>query len=146
MRTHAAAALLLSVLLLVAGCGGGLSKKELVAKADAICTRVNKQVAKEPDPKTTKDLERLAKRTVEISDPALDDMDALKPPSDLESDFKKFVAILRKQRDLTKEIGAAAGKGDTAAIQKVGAKAQKAQDEYRRLTGKIGFKECGGGV
>ena len=24
--------------------------------------------------------------------------------------------------------------------------ARKAQDEYRRLTGKIGFKECGGGV
>ncbi len=50
------------------------------------------------------------------------------------------------QRDLTKEIGEAAGKDDTAAIQKIGAKAQKAQDEYRRLTGKIGFKECGGGV
>jgi hypothetical protein len=146
MRTRAAVAVLLPVLLLVAGCGGGLSKKELVTKADAICTRVNKQVAKEPDPKTTKDLERLAKRTVEISDPALDDMADLKPPSELESDFKKFVAILRKQRDLTKQIGEAAGKDDTAAIQKVGAKAQKAQDEYRRLTGKIGFKECGGGV
>ncbi len=146
MRTHAAAAALLPVVLLVAGCGDELSQKELVAKADAICTRVNKQVAKLPDPKTTKDLEGLAERTVKISDPALDDMADLKPPSKLEDEFKKFVAILRKQRDLTKEIGEAAGKDDTAAIQKVGAKAQKAQDEYRRLTGKIGFKECGGGV
>ncbi|MEO8690139.1 MAG: hypothetical protein ABI611_18225 [Solirubrobacteraceae bacterium] len=146
MRAHAAVAVSLLALPLVAGCGGGLSKQQLVAKADAICTRVNKQVAKEPDPKTTKDLERLAKRTVEISDPALKDMEALKPPSNLESDFKKFVAVLKKQRDLTKKIGAAAGKGDTAQVQKIGAQANKAQDEYHRLTGRIGFKECGGGV
>jgi hypothetical protein len=144
MRTHAAAALLL--LLLVAACGGGLSKQELVAKGDAICKRINTRMAKEPDPKTTKDLKRLADRTVELSDPAIDDMEKLDPPSELEADFKKFVASLKKQRDLTKKIGDAAGKDDTAKIQEVGAQAQKAQDEYRRLTGKIGFKECGGGV
>ena len=143
MRTHAAAALLL---LLVVGCGGGLSKQELVAKGDAICKRINTQMAKEPDPKTTEDLQRLANRTVELSDPAIDDMEALEPPSDLEADFKKFVASLKRQRDLTKQIGDAAGNDDTAKVQEIGADAQKAQDEYRRLTGKIGFKECGGGV
>ena len=144
MRMHAAAALLL--LVVVAGCGGGLSKSELVAKGDAICKRINTRMAKEPDPKTTADLQRLAKRTVELSDPAIDDMEALEPPSDLEDDFKKFVASLKRQRDLTKEIGDAAGNDDTAKVQDIGTKAQKAQDEYRRLTGKIGFKQCGGGV
>jgi hypothetical protein len=144
MRMHAAAALVLT--LLVAGCGGGLSKSDLVAKGDAICTRVNKQIAKEPDPKTTKDLAALAKRTVAISDPAIKDMEDLDPPGELESDFKKFVASLKRQRDLTKQIGDAAAKDDTAAVQKVSAKANTAQDEYRRLTGKIGFKQCGGGV
>ena len=143
MRAHAAAALLP---LLIAACGGGLSKGELVAKGDAICARINKQIAKEPDPKTARDLERLANRTVELSDPAIKDMEALEPPSELESDFDKFVASLKRQRDLTKKIGAAAAGGDTAEVQKIGAQAQKAQDEYRRLTGKIGFKECGGGV
>ena len=144
MRMHAAAPLLL--LLLVTACGGGLSKSELVAKGDAICKRVNTRMAKEPDPKTTADLQRLAKRTVELSDPAIDDMEALEPPSELEDDFKKFVASLKRQRDLTKELGDAAGKDDTAKIQEIGTKAQKQQDEYRRLTGRIGFKECGGGV
>jgi hypothetical protein len=143
MRWHAAVAVLL---LLVTGCGGGLSKSELVAKGDAICKRINTRMAKEPDPKTTQDLQRLANRTVELSDPAIADMGKLEPPSHLESDFKKFVASLKRQRDLTKQIGAAAGKDDTAKIQEIGAEAQKAQDEYRRLTGKIGFKECGGGV
>jgi hypothetical protein len=143
MRRHAAAALLL---LLVAGCSGGLSKDELVAKGDAICKRVNTRMAKEPDPKSAADLERLAKRTVEISNPAIDDMEALKPPDELASDFKKFVASLKRQRDLTKQIGEAAAAGDTAKIQKVGVAAQKAQQEYRRLTGKIGFNQCGGGV
>ena len=144
MRTHAAAGL--SLLVLVAACGGGLSKQELVAKGDAICKRVNTQMAKEPDPKSAADLQRLAKRTVELSDPAIDDMEALEPPSDLEDDFKKFVASLKRQRALTKKIGDAAGKGDTAEVQELGGRAQKAQDEYRRLTGKIGFKHCGGGV
>ena len=143
MRKHAAVAVLL---LLVAGCGGGLSRDELVAKGDAICKRVNTRMAKEPDPQSAADLERLAKRTVQISDPAIADMKALDPPGALESDFKKFVASLKKQRDLTKKIGDAAGKDDTAKVQEVGTRAQKAQDEYRRLTGEIGFKECGGGV
>ncbi len=142
MRKHAAAAVLL---LLVPGCGG-LSKDELVAKGDVICKRVNTRMAKEPDPQSAGDLERLAKRTVAISDPAIDDMEALEPPSELEADFKKFVASLKRQRDLTKQIGDAAAAGDTAKIQKVGVDAQKAEQEYRRLTGKIGFKECGGGV
>ena len=144
MRTHAAVVLLL---LLVTGCGGGgLSKEELVAKGDAICKRVNTRMAKEPDPKTAADLERLAKRTVEISDPAIKDMEKLEPPSELESDFENFLASLKRQRNLTKKIGEAAAEGDTAKVQQIGADAQSAQEEYRRLTGKIGFKQCGGGV
>ena len=142
MRWHAAVPLLL---LLVAGCGGGLSKSELVAKGDAICDRVNKQIAKVPDPQTSKDLARLADRTVQISDPAIKDMEALDPPSDLKDDFGKFVASLKRQRDLTKKIGAAATAGDTAKIQKIGVDARKAETEYHRLTDKIGFKQCGGG-
>src|SRR5215207_2936463 len=84
MRTRAAVALLVPAF--VAGCGGGLSKSELVAKGDAICARVNKQIAKEPDPKTAADLERLARRTAQISGPAIDDMEALEPPGELEDD------------------------------------------------------------
>jgi hypothetical protein len=143
MSARAAAALLL---LLVAGCGGdSLTKGEVVAKGDAICSRVNKAIAKEPEPKSTADLERLAKRTVQISGPAIDDMEALEPPSELEADFDRFVASLKRQRDLTREIGAAAGAGDTAKVQQIGADAEKAQAEYARLTEKIGFKQCGGG-
>ena len=143
MRAHAAVALLL--LLSVAGCGGGLSKGELVAEGDKICKRVNEQIAKEPEPKDAAGLEQLAQKTVEISDPAIEDMEALEPPDDLKADFDKFVASLKQQRDLTKKIGEAAGSGDTAEIQELGADAQKAQDEYQRLSDKIGFKECGGG-
>ena len=143
MRAHAAVAALL--IMPLAACGGGLSKSELVAKGDAICKRVNTAVAKEPDPKSAADLEKLAQKTVEISDPAIEDMDALEPPSELEEDFDKFVASLREQRDLTEQIGKAAGDGDTAKIQEIGTKAQKAQAEYQELADKIGFKECGGG-
>jgi hypothetical protein len=142
MRARAAVALLVVPL---AACGGGLSKSELVAKGDAICKRVNTRMAKEPAPKTTADLEGLAKKTVEISDPAIKDMEALEPPDELADDFGKFVASLKKQRDLTKQIGDAAADGDTAKIQQVGTEAEKAQTEYRRLSDKIGFKECGGG-
>ena len=141
MRAHAAVALLIVPL---AACGGGLSKSELVAKGDAICKRVNARIAKQPDPQSAADLKRLAQRTIKVYDPAIDDMKALDPPSELESDFKKFVASLRRLRDLTKRIGDAAGEGDTAKIKHVSTDAQKVQQEYRRLTGKIGFKECGG--
>ena len=144
MRARAAVALL--VLMPLAGCGGGLSEDELVSKGDAICKRVNTAVAKEPDPQTAEDLKALADKTVQISDPAIEDMQELEPPGELEKDFDAFVASLKKQRDLTKQIGDAAAAGDTAKIQQVGADAQKAQVEYRRLASKIGFKECGGGT
>jgi hypothetical protein len=142
MRAHAAAAL--SLLVLVA-CGGGLSEGELVAEGDKICKRVNDQIAKEPEPTTAEDLKRLAEKTVEISDPAIEDMEALEPPGELEADFEKFVASLKRQRDLTEQIGEAAGAGDTAKIQELGQQAGRAQTEYRELSQKIGFKECGGG-
>ena len=143
MRVPAAVALLL---LLLAGCGGdGLSKQELVAEGDKICSRINKQIAKEPDPKSAADLERLAERTVELSDPAIKDMEALEPPDELEKDFAAFVKSLKEQRDLTKQIGEAAGAGDNEKIQKIGTDAQKAQAGYQKLADKIGFKECGGG-
>jgi hypothetical protein len=143
MRARASVALLL--LVPVAGCGGGLSEGELVAEGDKICKRVNEQIAKEPEPKDAAGLERLAKKTVELSDPAIEDMEALEPPDELEADFEKFVASLKEQRDITEQIGAAAAAGDTAKIQELGSQAQEAQTEYRQLSDKIGFKECGGG-
>jgi hypothetical protein len=143
MRARAAVAALL--ILPLAACGGGLSKAELVKKGDAICKRVNDQVAKQQEPTNADDLAKLAKETVKISDPAIDDMDALEPPDELEKDFDKFVASLKQQRDLTKQIGDAAAKGDTVKIQQIANEAQKAQAEYRKLSDKIGFKECGGG-
>jgi outer membrane murein-binding lipoprotein Lpp len=142
MRAPAAIVLLVVVL---AGCGGGLSRNELVAKGDAICKRVNAQIAKEPTPKDAAGLKRLADKTVAISDPAIKDMEALQAPDELKQDFAKFVASLKQQRDLTRQIGTAAGQGDTAKIQQIGTSAQKVQAEYRRLSDKIGFKRCGGG-
>ena len=53
-------------------------------------------------------------------------------------------ASLKKQRDLTTQIGDAAGKGDTVKIQQIANEAQQAQAEYQKLADKIGFKECGG--
>jgi hypothetical protein len=143
MRAHAAVAL---VVVPLAACGGGLSKSELIAKGDAICKRVNDRIAKEPEPKSIADLQRLAAKTVAVSNPAIKQMDALEPPDELKADFDKFVASLKQQRDLTKQIGDAAAKGDTAKIQEIGTEAGKAQAEYRKLSTKIGFKECGGGT
>ena len=127
MRSHAAVAAL--VVLPLAACGGGLSRAELVKQGDAICKRVN---------------DKVAKQTVKLSDPAIDDMEALEPPDDLEKTFDAFVASLKQQRDLTKQIGDAAGKGDTVKIQQIANEAQKAQAKYQQLADKIGFKECGG--
>ena len=142
MRAHAAVAALL--VLPLTACGGGLSQAELVNQGDAICKRVNDKVAKQQEPTNAADLAALAKQTVKLSDPAIDDMEALEPPDELEKEFDAFVASLKKQRDLTKQIGDAAGKGDTVKIQQIATEAQKAQAEYRKLSDKIGFKECGG--
>src|SRR3954451_15721953 len=142
MRARAAVALLVVPL---AACGRGLSKRELVAKGDTICKRVNTQIAKEPAPKDAAGLKRLADKTLALSGPAIKDMEALQPPDELRKDFDAFVARLKEQRELTRQVGEAAGQGDAQKIQQIGTDAQKTQAEYRRLSDKIVFKECGGG-
>ena len=42
--------------------------------------------------------------------------------------------------------GGGLSKAEIVSVEEIGTQAQKAQHEYRRLTGKIGFTECGGGV
>jgi hypothetical protein len=143
MRAHAAVAAL--HVLPLAACGGGLSKAQLVKQGDAICKRVNAKVAKQKEPTTAADLAALARQTVKLSDPAIGDMEALEPPDELKQTFDAFVASLKQQRDLTKQIGDAAGKGDTVKIEQIANRAQKAQTDYKKLADKIGFKECGGG-
>ena len=98
MRVHAAAGL--SLLVFVEACGGGLSKSQLDAKGDAICKRINTRMAKEPDPSTTADLQRLAKRTVELSDPAIDEMEALWAPIADHDEWTAFNTALTEIADM----------------------------------------------
>jgi hypothetical protein len=143
MRMPVAAPL---ALVLLPGCGGDqLSRDELIARGDAVCDRVNRAIAREPEPRTTRELERLARRTVTLSDPAIADLEELEPPDELAGSYEEFIASLKRQRNLAAEVGKAARDGDVGQVQELTASAGRLQEEYRRLTRRIGFKECGGG-
>jgi hypothetical protein len=158
-----AACISIALAAVAAGCGGGgdssssdqpLTKSELIAKADGICSQANKGVPTPPsdlanfNPTTaTEDqlkefgdyLDKVAKhfRT------ELDDLQNLKPPADLADDYDKAMANLEESLNELDEAAEAAKKGDRNELLSKLAESDKHSTEANKLAKKIGLKVCG---
>ena len=84
MRSFAASALL--VALLVAGCGGGggdgLSRADYAKQADKICSTYNAKLNALPQPKNQTELTGFVDKAVPLVSDASDRLSELKPPQD----------------------------------------------------------------
>ena len=84
MRSFAASALL--VALLVAGCGGGgggrLSRTDYAKQADKICSTYNAKLNALPQPKSQAELSAFVGKAVPLVSDASDRLAELKPPQD----------------------------------------------------------------
>jgi hypothetical protein len=96
--------------LLLAGCGG-LSKEELVAKANAICQKAESDFDKVKQPSSLSDPDAASKyfdQLVPIAEKQLTDLRALEPPDEIKADYDAFVAANDKFVKQLKELVAAA--------------------------------------
>lgn len=149
--------------LAVAGCGGGgsssttgvsgasgasgsapLTKKELVMQANAICKDVNTKVEALPAQaglSTSAAVSEIAK-LVAIGQAELDKQEALTPPSDQRSDWKKFLVVqVQRQALLQKELDAARA-GDKGQLIAVVKQMEATGRPYLALTTSLGLTEC----
>jgi hypothetical protein len=138
--------LLLALALLAAGCGGGgsrLSKQELVAKADAICTDYNAKFNALGQPNSMDELKSFADKALPIAKEGREKLGELKPPKVIEDTYNEWLAEGDKAVDAIERLRDAAEKNDTAAVRKIGEEANRENQHSDRLARQLGFKACG---
>jgi hypothetical protein len=103
-RRALAAALCASIAVTVAGCGSAqpLTRAQLVKQADAICFQVQKKMKTLGSSNTPKQLAFVARKLAGFQQQELEQMQRLKPPTALASDWKK---ILEGAEEITENAG-----------------------------------------
>jgi hypothetical protein len=133
----------------VAGCGGGdggsgaLSRKQYIARADQICRDSNRQILKIPAPKSAPQVVSYVNRAVPLVDQTLKRLKALEPESGFQADAAQLVGNLGLQRNIIRDVGAAAKKRDVkelTAVTKRGAQIAQTTEQRAKTAG---FKVCG---
>ena len=140
-------AVLVGVLvLLAAGCGGGgeepLSKAEFQSQANAICAKYEKQLKAVGTPTSIEEIPDLVEQALAILNKEIDEIAALNPPEDLQSDFDKMIAASNKTKAAADDLSAAAKSGDQAAVQQALEDGNAASKEADQLAAGLGLSEC----
>jgi hypothetical protein len=145
MRVSAAA--LVSVLTLLAtGCGGGgearLSKQEFQTQANAICAKYDTQLKAIGSPTSIEEIPDLVDEALVILDKEIDEISALNPPEELQSDFDKMLAATDRTKAAATDLSEAAKAGDQAAVQKALEEGNAASDDADELAANLGLTDC----
>ena len=143
------AALVGVLVLLAAGCGGGgggesLSKAEFQSQANAICAKYQKQLDAIGTPSSIEEIPDLVEQALAILNKEVDEIAALDPPEELQSDFDKLIAASNKTKAAADDLSAAAKSGDQAAVQKALEEGNAASNEADQLATQLGLDSCKG--
>ena len=144
MRSFAASAVLLAVL--VAGCGGGgssrLSRTDYAKQADAICLKYNAKLNAIAQPKSQAELAAFVDKAVPLVSDASDRLAELKPPQDEESIANAWnransdiVRALERLRDAAKA-------NDRPKLQTALTDGNKANSRANTLAKTLGMNAC----
>jgi len=133
---------------LAAGCGGGggesLSKAEFQSQANAICAKYQEQLNALGSPTSIEEIPDLVEQALAILNKEVDEISALNPPEELQSDFDKMIAASNKTKAAADDLSTAAKSGDQAAVQKALEEGNAATDEADQLATNLGLTECQG--
>lgn len=126
------------------GCGSKpLTRAQLIAKADAICRRVNARLSSANNTiKTQQDIARVAPKLSAFEQAALAEMSKLVPPAALAEDWKVIVTGAQTLADNTAKLGEYAGSNNLKAARTLIATSQKVQQRMLATAKRDGFKDC----
>jgi hypothetical protein len=147
LRRVAPAAIALALgALPAAGCGGGdsgLSREELIARADAICEQYERRTEEVETPQGFEDIEQFAVETRTLIQEAVNQLGELEPPGELAEDYDRWIGQNEENLGLLEDVESAAAAGDEARVRDLLGEAQQASARTDRLAEEIGFEECG---
>jgi hypothetical protein len=145
LRSFAASALVVAVL--VAGCGGGgggarLSRTDYAKQADTICLKYNAKLNGIARPKSQTDLAAFVDKAVPLVSDASDRLSELKPPQD---EQRMATAWNRANSDVVRalqQLRDAAKAKDRAKLQAALAAGNKANSRANTLATTLGMTAC----
>jgi hypothetical protein len=133
----------------LAGCGGssksGLSRSQLVAKADAVCTQSNQKAKQIPAPADLVQNANAAaayfKKVVPIAEQGTNQLAALKPDSAAKADWTSYITLRQQGVTLLKTIEHKASAHDPSGIADL-QKSNSFQQQLAAAANKLGAKAC----
>jgi hypothetical protein len=153
VRTFAIAVTLAAATLpVLAGCGGSgdaaptttsLSRADYLARADAICARVDAKIRAIPAPRSVTQLIGIADKNLAYTEPAVRRLRALTAPADFAPQAREVVDGLAHQIALIRRLREAAASNDVHAIDEIGVEGKQASAKLGTAASAAGFKDCG---
>jgi hypothetical protein len=134
--------------ILIAGCGGGsdsLSAEELRSQADAICAAADEATAAIPEPTSNEDILPFLIATRDAQTGAVAELKELDPPSELEADWDRAIALQDEQLETINEAitRIEAGEDAEAVITDLSPGLERRDNELDALADDLGLTVCG---
>jgi hypothetical protein len=140
-----AAALALALTLLPLSCQSRLSKEEYAARADAICTKYNREIGSIQRPHRLKDLPAYVDRALPVARKGTDELRRLRPPANEDSIAKDWLAQNDAVVAAMQQLRTAAKRGDRLGVQSALADATTANRTATRFARQLGLRVCARG-
>lgn len=150
LKWRALAGLTLATAVL-AGCGGddsdsALSKQELVARGDALCTEARQKLPPAPGARDLATSAAYTSRVDKVSTDILGRFRELEPRKGDRKLFDQFLAAAQERLKDVRRAHEAATAGDGRAVKAaLGIEARQHAPRYRQLAQQLGFNVCGSG-
>jgi hypothetical protein len=136
------------LVVLASGCGGGggdrLSKEDFQTQANAICAKYQKQLNALGSPTTLDEIPGLVDQALAILNKEIDEISALKPPEELQSQFDQVLQASNDTKKAAADLSTAAKAGDQAAVQKALQEGNAASAQADKFAGQLGLDSCTG--
>jgi len=120
MRTKQAIVGAFAALMLVAGCGGGLSEEEYQQEVEGILeplgTRLQEIGNQQVDPNSLDDVAAQLGEADTVLQDGIDDLEGIEPPEDLQAPHDRMIGALETFEQATADAETAAEDGDAQAI------------------------------
>jgi hypothetical protein len=140
------AVLAAAIVTMTAGCGSsGPSRADFVKRANAICKRVNDQIATAGQARTVADVQRIGPAIIAAEQRGLTDLRRLPVPASLARDWQRLQSDLAQITVNAGRLLSAANSHDSSTTQTVANASQQIQTEITTIATRDGLGECGKG-
>jgi hypothetical protein len=136
------AAVVLFLLVLLAGCGGGNAQDDFVNDALDSCKKSNARVLALGTPESYPETQLYARRAKDAVGDEIEELRNLEPPPELEAPFNDYLATLEERRRQLDLLVAAADKNDAGAVQDIGSELGLLSAKAKTQTRRAGIAAC----